>query len=345
MNRVVLIQIALVALLMSPGADAKLNGKNVVYVHGLQFSALLDPRIRDNQDAREADVDHQSGPELDSIIDARLYYNSADRLIDNASYLEDQIEVMVKNGTCAEGCFFITASTGDLVGRYVIEKLNHWKISSSEFWVIASFDIVGAGGGTELANIGVALIEGNVIVNTIRRVFEAVFPIDFWAAGMGYNLQPTIARRTARQNRSVPRLRFVGRGENEFGFVLKKFLRGGSDSVVPLHSACGSTKKEIIFSCSNRRSMDGKNVAWTSGASNFMHNHFPVLMARDMHHTQIDYKGIAVPLNNNSTLGGVGVSFKEKVRTTGHWFWKRTYTTIDKPSNQTLVRYFINEFD
>jgi len=344
MNRVGYIVVILAGLIMSLESHAKLNGKNVVFVHGLQFEAMLPP-LRTNTQAREDAVDSQSGPELDKIIDERLYFHSGERLYQNIAYLKGQIKKMEAEEVCESGCYFITASTGDLVARYVFQNLRNWGIDSSKFWVIASFDLVGAGGGTELADWGVTIFEENFVTETIKSVIEALVPVEFWLAGIGHNLRPTIARSTARQHNSIPRLRFAGRGKNSYGPISGLILKGGDDSVVPLHSACGSSRVEAIWSCSQTREMGGKLVGWTSGAKYFMHNHYPLIMARDMHHTQIDYKGLAVPLNNYRNFSGVSVSLKQKTRSTGWWWWRQTYTTIDKPSNQTLVSYFIREFD
>lgn len=335
-----------VLLLSTPTASAKLNGKNVVFVHGLQFSAILNPTIRFDTQAREDDVRGQAGPEIDQIVDEYLYYHSGERLQQNEDYLKEQIKRLETKGTCAAGCYFVTTSTGDLVTRYVLQQRTKWQIEPNRFWVIASFDIVGAGGGTELADVGVTIAEGNPISAAIKAVVEAFSPSEFWLAGIGYNLRPTIARQESRISQNIPRLRIAGRGRNPvYGLITNAIMPGGDDSVVPLHSACGANSKLPIYSCSQKREMGGKHVWFTSGPFGYMEDHFPILMARDMHHTQTDYKGIAVPLNNNRNFAGVNVSFSEQNWSTGWWWWKTHYTTINKPQNQTLVKFFINEFD
>ena len=350
MKRGIFILCAVTMLLLGTTAQASINGKNVILIHGLQFSAILNPILRYNEEKRENDVRSQGGPELNGIVEGRIFYNSAERLEQNTEYLVRQLKELEGSRICEDGCYFITASTGDLVARHILQNLQAFGIDSKKFWVIASFDLVGAGYGTELADVGVALFEQNPIHDAIKPVIEVFAPTEFWIAGMGYNIRPTKARETATQRMGIPHLRVAGRGSNLFAAITKPILKGGDDSVVPLHSACASTKREAIYSCSKRRQMDGKNVAWTSGASGIIDDHFPILMARDMHHTQDDYTGIAVPLNNNRTFNGTNnigtrVSLDEKTRTTGRWFWKQTFTTIDKPSNQTLVGFFREEFN
>lgn len=350
--------LTLIAFTMSPISQASLNGKNVVFVHGFQTSAIVDLDVRDDDLERERQGREQAGPEFGNIIEDYMYYDSAWRLSQNDNYLRTQLNRFVKSGVCKDGCFFITVSTGDLVTRYVMENLERWGIDRSRFWIIATFDLVGAGGGTELADVAATIVDGNPISIAARNLVNALGGPRFFLAGIGNDLRPIKARWTAIKNKPVGRFRIAGRGNlNSFnginvpvGRITKPILLGGDDSIVPLHSACGSAIQMPIESCSIRREMGGDSVAFTSGPPILAHNHFPIVMAREMHHLDIGYKGIAVPVNTDGRViingQSFGIATQHSSRTTGHWWWRRTINNyqIQKNPNQTLVSFFINSF-
>lgn len=331
--------------LISGSAQAAIGGKKVVFVHGLQtkaFTTLFDS----NRDAiLRADAQVQAGTYLRNFFDDFIYFDSAKRLSANSLSLYNQVKRLESEGTCKDGCYFMTASTGDLVSRYIMSRLGQWGIDSSKFRVLLTFDLVGAGGGTEGADVIVAVVEGNPISAAIADVLGKVFvggPINFGAlTGIINDLRPSIARQTAMQSNSVPRLRIAGGEET---FLISAFLKGGDDSVVPLHSACGSSRAESVDSCSRSIGLNGK-VGSANGPRSYLYNHFPIVMATDMKHTQIDYTGTLVAMNNGRNFGPLNYSVSEKTRTTGWWIFKKTYRTINKPSNQQAVQFLVNEFN
>lgn len=360
MRRQMIFLSVLLALTLCEATHAKLNGKNVVYVHGLQPAAMFPP-MRFDQDLREEDARGQAGNELGRIFEDYLYYNSSERLQQNEQYLEGQIRRMERAGTCSQGCYLVTSSTGDLVTRYVLSKLNHWRIDISKFWIIATFDLVGAGGGTELADLGAVVADGNPVSRAAREAIASIGLPEIWLVGIGTDLRPRNARDISTGNYGVPRYRIAGRGTNRdinvagkgFGDITGAILWGGDDSIVPLHSACGSSKQEFIWSCSRTREMGGDTVAWTSGPSSLMPMHYPILMARDMHHTQNSYRGLAVPVDTSGTIligrdpnGLFRLEQNRSSRTTGHLWWRRTINnySVKYRNNETLVNYFIRSF-
>ncbi|MEM0910564.1 MAG: hypothetical protein AAGJ37_06285 [Pseudomonadota bacterium] len=339
--------ILLLTMIVAPIASAELGGKKVIFVHGLQIDDI-NPFVAN--DIREGAIE-QAGPVLGNIVDEYLLYDSAKRLQENATALHDQIKAFEQRGLCSEGCYFVTGSTGDLVTRYVISRLNQWGVDQDKFSILLSFDIVGAGGGTELADVAVSIVQGNklsrLLMNAISKAFLGIKINPSTTLGIVNDLRPGIARRIARGQYDVPRLRIAAGGETFL--VSRFFISGRDDGMVPLHSACGSARAEAINSCAQKINIDGR-IAKSDAPRTLQYNHFPIIMASDMSHTQIDYSGKLVAVNNNTVFtdtasGTIRYSVKEKRRTTGFWRFKKHYRTIDKPKGQLAIAFFIEEFD
>lgn len=336
----------IISLFFSCSALAELKGKKVIFVHGFQISAI---KPSTSEEALRTDAIEQAGPVLNTIIDEYLFYDSAKRLTDNSLQLANQIKDFEAREVCRDGCFLVTGSTGDLVARFVISRLNQWEIDSQKFNILLSFDIVGAGGGTEIANTIIGIAQGSSLV---RFVFSAVAKIfhgeeikNGQFMGILNDLRPPIARNHASGNYDVPRLRIAaGKGKP----IISRFIiKGRDDGLVPLHSACGSARQESIESCSGSIHIGGK-VGSAKGPSALLYNHFPIMMAENMSHTEIDYKGKLVAVNNNtvfahSTTGNTEFSVQEKTYKKGFWRFKKTYRTIDKPSDQLAVEFLIEQ--
>lgn len=330
-------------MLFASQALAQISGKNVVFVHGFQAEAL-NPALAETE--RQRSAREQAGTDLARVINDYVYYDSRLRLTANATDLFTQIKDLEQEGTCSQGCYFITASTGDLVTRYIISRLNQWGIDPSKFRILLSFDLVGAGGGTEGADALVGIAQGNPVSVAINSALSQAFfgiTLDFGAPlGIINDLRPSIARNQATGNYNVPRLRIVGAQTTPI--ISQLFLTGGDDGIVPMHSACGSARQEAIFSCSRSIKVDGKLTS-ADGPQTLRYNHFPILMGKDMAHTEIDYRGQLVAVNNNRNFGPETFSVREKTRTTGWWIFKSQYRTVDKPDNQLATTFIINEFD
>jgi len=333
-----------VSLLFTPLVNAEIDGKKVIYLHGLQTKAFT--TFSSNRDQiLEADAQAQAGAFLRSRFDDFIYYDSAQRLSANSSSLFAQVKRIEQAGTCRDGCYLFTASTGDLVGRYVMSRLGQWGVDRNKFRILLTFDLVGAGGGTEGADTIVAVTQGNPIASALGNLLGSIFvggPLNFNSvAGIINDLRPSIARRTSTQANVVPRLRIAG---GKTTFLISALLKGGDDGVVPLHSACGSAVQESIDSCSRSIRIDGR-VASADGPRNLWYNHFPIVMGEDLAHTDSDYRGKLVAINNGRNFGFFRYNVAEKTRTTGWWIFKKTFRTVDKPSSKLAVEFLINEIE
>lgn len=329
-------------LLVSTGAEAKMGGKNVIHIHGFQPEAL-NPLLSDA--SRRSKAREQGGPALRARVDGYIYYDSAKRLSQNSNSLYQQVKQLENAGTCRKGCYFATISTGDLVARYILSRLGQWRVDNSKFKVLLSLDIVGAGGGTEGADIIVGIINGNPISAAVRlfaKSFLGVTVRPGSVVGIMNDLRPSIARSTATQANNVPRIRIVGGKTTP---VVSAFIKGGDDGIIPNHSECGSARQESIYSCSRSIGIDGK-LGSASGPRSLRYNHFPILMGKDLNHfSSGQYKGLLVAVNDGKNFGEFKFDVREKTRTTGWWIFKKKYRTVDKPSNMLMMDLLINEVD
>lgn len=245
------------AFLFSFVAEAKLNGKNVVLVHGLQTSHL---KGAPNDAGLQRDANDYWADYWASRAEAVLFWSANDRV---AGGIKDDMRTQIKRleaqRICSAGCVFITHSTGDLVLRDALKRLNQWSVSSSNFKVIASLDFAGAGGGSELASLAVNIAEGGGILNSIARA-AVDLALGFTPRpdnlGVLNDLRPPTARTIATSNGAIPRLRFSGTG-NEFLGITKAFLPGKDDTVVAMHSSCGARSIGSFDSCDRNVRADG----------------------------------------------------------------------------------------
>lgn len=316
--------ILLVSSIFLSTAWGSINGKPVVLVHGFQPEQLGNNHTSSSlqQDATLYWQDYWLNK-----AEAVLYWSSTERInggIDQQ--IRSQVQALAAAGTCAQGCVFVTHSTGDLVTRHLLRNLNgwlwQWGYPSDRFQVLAVIDLAGAGGGTELASLGISVLDSdNVFSSAARSVANLFVGSNARAGELGvvYDLQPAVARNTAIHNSSAPRLRFVGVGDS-FARLTKPFILGYDDSVVPMHSACGSASAEELESCSSSIRTDGKVTSVSKSPSSLWFNHFPILMGDSTDHFEIieaSASGKQVPVINNRTLGGLSVDFS----TEQYWSW------------------------
>lgn len=344
----------LVASLISPVAEARIAGKNIIFVHGLQTSHLLQPRGTLTAAQRRTDAISQAGifaPNIDDYIT----YSSTERLQGNIQQeLYSQVKSLESAGTCAQGCLLVTASTGDLVTRYMMSRLNAWNIDSNRFRVLGTMDMVGAGGGSELADVAVTSLTGsNFLSAAARAAMSAWLGADLSGttpAGLGVlnDLRPSVARSTATSNSAVPRVKIAGGGQIVAFNLTGAFIDGTDDGVVALHSACGARYQESIDSCSNSIRIDGRLASANGPSWGYYHNQFPILMAEDMAHTQSatsEPVGRLVAMNKGVNVGGIIISPAERQFTTGAWFWKKTYRIVNYNESTPLATYLVNELN
>jgi hypothetical protein len=161
---------------------------------------------------------------------------------------------------------------------------------ASRFKVAAVVDLAGAGGGTELANIGVGIANGiNFGGNIVSAMLDyAGFGISLGLdVGILNDLQTTVARNHATGSiPAIPRIRFAGTGDEFYGFATHGLISGADDSVVPLHSACGSAFAHGYQSCSQDVRIDGRltRVSSAPNANELYDFHYPLVMSETLEH-------------------------------------------------------------
>jgi hypothetical protein len=315
--------IALAILMMSSTPHAKIAGKNVVLIHGFQPSDLQN---NPNVSQQKQIADAYFADYWLSRSEANLYWTSKDRITGGIKdAIRTQFLALESQGTCAQGCVFVTHSTGDLVLRDALTRLGQWGINQNNFKVITVIDIAGAGGGTEIADIASGVAEGSGIINSIQKAAINTF-LGFTptpgSIGVLNDLRPGTARSIATSNSAVPRLRFVGEGTEYLG-VTKPFISGSDDSVVPMHSACGARYSTGIDSCSKSVRVNGQ-LRSSNGPSSLYSNHYPILMGEGTSHSEAisnarsgDYTTVT-----NNTTKGLTVDFST---TTGKKWWSWWY--------------------
>ncbi|MFD2166236.1 hypothetical protein ACFSJY_08130 [Thalassotalea euphylliae] len=301
--------------LISMNASAKLAGKNVILVHGF-ISTDINQNRSDSQllnGAKSYWQDYWRG-KVSNVNKHILYWPSAERV---EGKIKDKIrsQLIALGNDCINGCIFVTHSTGDLVTRYMLKNLGAWGLSN-KVKVDAVIDFAGAGGGTKLAEIAVAISEGSGAVNSAQRwaVQQALqFTPQKGKMGVMYDLVPSKSRSIATGYVGVPRLRYVGTG-TEFAGATKPFLTGKSDSVVAMHSACGAANFGDYQSCVGNVANNGE-LKSVRGAGSLWANHYPILMGEKTTHggTINNNKGSEfTTVNNNKNYGGLNVSFATK---------------------------------
>ena len=300
------------ALLLSTGAEAKLAGKNVVLVHGF-ISEHLGSRPDQAQQQRESGEYWRAF--WGSRSEAKLVYPSHERV---QGRIKDQVRSQIlafeRSGLCANGCIFVTHSTGDLVLRDALTRLNQWGVDKNRFKVLSVIDLAGAGGGTGLADLAIGVAETRgPITGVIRSIAGAVLQTNFVPSRLGVlnDLRVATARSIAQQNNTYPRLRVAGAGD-AFARITKGFIRGFDDSVVGMHSSCGARFAGDVESCSSDIRSNGV-LRSARGPGSLLHNHFPILMADRGDHEELRNNNIAggalTTVVNNRTIGGLRLDF------------------------------------
>lgn len=302
--------------LLSWQAQASLNGKPVVLIHGFQYQQLGTQPTDASLQAEAIDYWQEYWLQRSEVV---LYWSASERISQGISdQIKRQVKTLADNGTCQAGCVLLTHSTGDLVARQMLRNLNgwlwEWGYPSSRVNFLVSLDMAGAGGGTELADLAVSVIDSdNIFSSAATSVVNWFLGTNVSPNELGVvrDLQPAAARSLATQNNAVPRLRFVGSGDT-FLRASKPFILGHDDSVVPLHSACGSVRQENLESCSASIKTNGELDAVSKAPTGLRYNNFPILMGDSTDHFEVigaASSGDYAPVINNINVGGLGVDF------------------------------------
>ena len=311
-NKIIKAVLCLALLGVTLGAQAKLAGKNVILVHGFRSTDLND---YPNDSQLQSLATQYWSAFWGSRAEAKIYWSSADRISGGVKdKVKAQFTSIQNSGLCTAGCVMVTHSTGDLVARYALKNLSAWGIDKTKFKILAVLDMAGAGGGTEIADVAIAVSEGSGLVNSAQRwaiqQFMGFTPKQ-GQMGVLTDLQPNNARNLAVGNDVYPRLRFVGTG-SQYAGVTKPFILGSDDAVVPLHSACGASTKGAYDSCSKTVANNGEVKSISAAPSSLWYNHYVVLMGEKTSHggaINNDTGSEMTTVTNNTTKGGINLDF------------------------------------
>ncbi len=345
-------------MLAATTANAQMAGHNVVLVHGLQSAVLYEGKQTDEQLTQSA-VNYWDDYWLDKG-DYRIDWDTNERVAGKtAERAYDVVMQLSDANACANGCIFVTHSTGDLVARYVFDNMDTWLAAAGKpaLNVLASIDLAGAGGGSELADLAVDLQQNDSwYVSPFKAALSyftggsTTMPDNL---GTMYDLQVTTARNIATTPNSIPRLRFAGGGDDAY-MTSKAILNGTDDSVVALHSACGAINARGIDSCSTRVEMDGW-VDAANGPDGLVYNNYPILQGENISHAGImSFYGTTNAIDdelayvrNSFSSNGLSVNFDTYVYDYKPW-WYGFWASADqyqyvKGSGDKMVSEIIYE--
>jgi len=281
-----------------------------------------------------------------NLSDARIDWPSYERIEGKiaSDYVWPKLKAFSESNFCDPGCIFVTHSTGDLVARYIIDNQETWLENAglAPLNIVATFDIAGAGGGSELADLAVSVAQGT---ESWTFVIEAA--LEAWLGGdlsdeMGvlHDLKVNNARQLAPlPDARIPRLRFVGDASEYLG-VTSPFIKGHDDGVVGSHSACGGNRQGSYGSCSAQVAFNGKLTTQNNAVSGFMPFHYPMLMGEDYSHGSLlepEQEGkVTAASNQQNLLSGESIQFDTYTKTTGWWLWKSNYLYVQNSDNDSM---------
>lgn len=332
------------AMLMSFSAASK--DYKIILIHGLQVSQIT----------------NKSGSDV--VNDGETYWqsywnNRADERIDWPSYervegkiatdwVWPKLKQISRSNLCNDGCVLVTHSTGDLVARHIIDNQENWLENAGlqPLNIVATFDLAGAGGGSELADIAVSALTGASWNFAIDAALKWWLGSDVTQAiGVLHDLKVNNARKISPfPDARTPRLRFVADGNAYLGLT-GGFLRGNDDSVVASHSSCGASSVGSFGSCSRSIDTDGQLDSQGDAVTSFMPNHYPMMMSDSYSHNEIhnaQRKGNVTIAMNNVNVNGQNVGFNTFDESTGTWFWKKQYRYIKDSNNLSASALIYN---
>ncbi len=312
----------------------------IVLIHGFQPQQLIS-----DGDVTASGQNYWQGY-WNNLSDARIDWPSYERIEGKiaSDYVWPKLKSFSESNFCDPGCIFVTHSTGDLVARYIIDNQETWLENAGlqPLNIVATFDIAGAGGGSELADLAVSVAQGT---ESWTFVIEAA--LEAWLGGdlsdeMGvlHDLKVNNARQLAPlPDARIPRLRFVGDASEYLG-VTSPFIQGHDDGVVGSHSACGGNRQGKYGSCSTQVAFDGKLTAQNNAVPGFMPYHYPMLMGEDYSHGSLlepEQEGkVTAASNQQNLLSGESIQFDTYTKTTGWWLWKSNYLYVQNSGNDSM---------
>jgi hypothetical protein len=282
----------------------------------------------------------------DNLSDARIDWPSHERIEGKIAtdYIWPKLKSFSESNFCSPGCIFVTHSTGDLVARYIIDNQATWleNVGLPPLNIVATFDIAGAGGGSELADLAVSVAQAT---ESWTFIIEAA--LEAWLGGdlsdeMGvlHDLKVNNARNLSPlPDARIPRLRFVGDATEYLG-VTSPFIYGNDDGVVGSHSSCGGNRQGRYGSCSMQVDFNGKISNQGDAVTGFMPYHYPMLMGKAYSHGSLlepKQEGkVTAASNNENLLYGESIHFDTYTKTTGWWLWKSNYLYVQNSQDDSM---------
>ncbi len=312
----------------------------IVLIHGFQPQQLIS-----DGDVTQSGQNYWQGY-WDNLSDARIDWPSYERIEEKIAtdYVWPKLKSFSESNFCSPGCIFVTHSTGDLVARYIIENQETWLENAglSPLNIVATFDIAGAGGGSELADLAVSVAQGT---ESWTFIIEAA--LEAWLGGdlsdeMGvlHDLKVNNARQLAPlPDARIPRLRFVGDASEYLG-ITSPIIQGHDDGVVGTHSSCGGNRQGHYGSCSSQVAFNGKIANQNNAVTGFMPYHYPMLMGEDYSHGSLlepSQEGkVTAASNQENLLSGESIHFDTYTQTSGWWLWKSNYLYVENSSEDSM---------
>jgi len=312
----------------------------IVLIHGFQPQQLIV-----DGDVTDSGQQYWQGY-WDNLSDARIDWPSDERIEGKIAtdYLWPKLKSFSESNFCSPGCIFVTHSTGDLVARYIIDNQETWLENAglAPLNIVATFDIAGAGGGSELADLAVSVAQAT---ESWSFIIEAV--LEAWLGGdlgdkMGVlnDLKVNNARQLAPlPDARIPRLRFVGDASEYLG-VTSPFIQGHDDGVVGTHSSCGGNRQGRYGSCSGSVAFNGKIENQGNAVSGFMPYHYPMLMGEAYSHGSLlepSQEGkVTAASNQTNMLSGESIHFDTYTKTSGWWLWKSDYLYVQNSNDDSM---------
>lgn len=334
--------IATAVAAFSFSAHAAIGDHPVILIHGFQAGQL---QTKPDSQVVEQDGEAYWRDYWLAKADDRIDWPSHERVAGKIStdYIWPKLQELSRNQTCANGCIFVTHSTGDLVARYMLDNQANWLENAGlqPLNVLATFDFAGAGGGSELGDMAVNVAEGSGFINwTLKSAVElwlGEVP-DSHNTGVLNDLKVANARQLAPMpDGRIPRVRFTGDSSDFYG-TTSGFLPGNDDGVVASHSTCGASRAGDFSSCSVSIAYNGKLAPQSSGVSDFMPDHYPLLMGEGYSHGGLIgniHGGEVTAANQQATLAN-GKTLKVSTSDERYWLTGYYYRYVDGSDSKTM---------
>jgi len=331
-------------MLMSFSAASK--DYKIILIHGLQASQITNKSGSNIVNDGETYWQSYWNNRADERIDWPAYERIEGKM--STDWLWPKLRQISISNLCDQGCVFVTHSTGDLVARHIIENQANWLENAGlePLNIVATFDLAGAGGGSELADLAVSAVTGSPWSFAVDAALKWWLGTDISGdLGVLNDLKVNNARRIAPfPDARTPRLRFVADGSGYLGLT-SGFLKGNDDSVVASHSSCVASSAGSFGSCSSNIDTDGQLKSQGDAVRSFMPNHYPMMMSDSYNHGEIknaERKGNVTIAMNNVNVDNQNVGFRTFNKTTGRWFWKKQYRYIKDSNNLSASALIYN---